>query len=131
MVHCSTSSLTDASSGVNSKGGRFNTDTFGDITSYCDCLHLVFTKTIKIANPFRPLLNTTELFGGHGYSVWPLISMVGSGSPVVLCCSPHPCCPDRDRNKVNLSVLCVCLQLWFHSNEHVFFFFIVPAPIFK
>lgn len=61
-----------------------------------------------------------------------LISMLGSGSPVVLCCSPHPSCPsDGDRNKVNLSVLCVCLHLWFHSNEHVFFFFIVPAPIFN
>lgn len=31
MVHCSISSLTDASSGVNSKGGRFNTDTFGEL----------------------------------------------------------------------------------------------------
>lgn len=32
MVHCSISSLTDASSGVNSKGGTFNTDTFGECT---------------------------------------------------------------------------------------------------
>lgn len=31
MVHCSISSLTDASSGVNSKGRTFNTDTFGEL----------------------------------------------------------------------------------------------------
>lgn len=50
MVHCPISSLTEASTGVNGEGGRFNVDKFE-----------------IMRNHFRPFQNINQLFGSHGY----------------------------------------------------------------
>lgn len=64
----------------------------------------------------------------YGSSV---ISMAGSGSPVVLCCSPHSCCPsDRDRNKANFAICVFDCSCCFTLMYMWVFFFIVPVQIF-